>query len=86
MISAGQDQQWQQFAQVMRDNARNRIRPLGSAPKGARRGLSRLEYEYPLALDRAWRALITVPPAQVRYEIHHHDGLVWSVDRFEGPE
>jgi CYTH domain-containing protein len=57
--------------------------------KGARRGLTRLEYEYPLALDRARRALITLPPAQiirkVRYEIHHHDGLVWSVDRFEGP-
>ena len=57
--------------------------------KGARRGPCRLEYEYPLALDLARRALISLPPARVilkmRYDIHHHDGLVWSVDRFEGP-
>lgn len=57
--------------------------------KGARRGRCRLEYEYPLALDLARRALISLPPAHVirkmRYDICHHDGLVWSVDRFEGP-
>jgi CYTH domain-containing protein len=57
--------------------------------KGMRRGLCRLEYEYPLELDRARRALITLPSARIirkiRYEIHHHDGLVWSVDRFQDP-
>jgi adenylate cyclase len=57
--------------------------------KGARRGLCRLEYEYPLALDAARSALITLPLAQIirkiRYEIHNHDGRVWSVDRFQGP-
>lgn len=46
-------------------------------------------YEYPLALDVARSALITLPLAQIirkiRYEIHNHDGLVWSVDRFQGP-
>ena len=57
--------------------------------KGARRGLCRLEYEYPLELERARRALDTLPAAQIirkiRYDVHHHDGLVWSVDQFEGP-
>jgi CYTH domain-containing protein len=57
--------------------------------KGMRHGLCRLEYEYPLELDRARRALITLPSARIirkiRYEIHHHDGLVWSVDRFQDP-
>lgn len=80
------------------DGLRIRVRILSDASgdcaalltfKGKRSGLSRLEYEYPLDLDRAWRALITLPPARIirktRYEIRHHDGLVWSVDRFQGP-
>jgi adenylate cyclase len=56
--------------------------------KGARHGLSRLEFEYPLALMRARRALNTLPVAQIIQKIRYdvlHDGLVWSVDRFEGP-
>jgi len=57
--------------------------------KGARRGLCRLEYEYPLPLDRARRALDTLPPAQIirktRYEVRRGNDSAWSVDSFEGP-
>jgi len=57
--------------------------------KGPRRGLSRLEYEYPLALDRARHDLDRLPSAQIickiRYEMRHEDGLLWLVDRFLGP-
>ena len=57
--------------------------------KGARRGFCRLEFEYPLELARAGRALDCLPPMQVirkkRHKIPHHDGLEWSVDQFEGP-
>lgn len=56
--------------------------------KGPRHGPCRLEYEYPLALDTAQRALRSLPGTQIvrkiRYEIRHHDGLIWSVDRFQG--
>ena len=55
--------------------------------KGARRGYCRLEYEYPLDLGRAWRALNSLPPMEIirkrRYQVPHHDGLVWSIDQFE---
>ena len=56
--------------------------------KGPRHGPCRLEYEYPLALDTARKALSSLPGTQIvrkiRYEIRHHDGLIWSVDRFRG--
>lgn len=56
--------------------------------KEVRRGYCRLEYEYPLALERARRALDTLHSTQIirkkRHKIHHHDGLLWSVDQFEG--
>ena len=56
--------------------------------KGARRGYCRLEYEYPLALERARRALDTLPSTHIirkrRHKIHHHGGLLWFVDQFEG--
>ena len=56
--------------------------------KGPRRGLCRLEFEYPLDLGRARRAINMLPLAQfiqkTRYVVPD-DGLVWSVDRFEGP-
>lgn len=56
--------------------------------KGARRGLCRLEFEYPLPLDRARRALETLPSAQIirktRYQVPYGNGLIWTVDRFEG--
>jgi len=56
--------------------------------KGARRGLCRLEFEYPLGLGRARRALDRLPPAQIiskrRYEVPFGNGPMWSVDQFEG--
>lgn len=56
--------------------------------KGPKRGLSRVEYEYPLAPDRAQHVLDRLPSSQIiskiRYEIHHEDGLLWLVDRFLG--
>ena len=57
--------------------------------KGPRRGLSRVEYEYPLAADRAQQALDRLPSAQIirkiRNKMRHEDGLLWLVDRFLGP-
>lgn len=54
--------------------------------KGARRGFTRLEFEYPLAVERARRALAALPPGQIirktRYEVIGEDGLAWSVDHF----
>lgn len=56
--------------------------------KGARKGFCRPEFEYPLALDRARRALDALPAARIirktRYEIPCRDGLAWSIDQFEG--
>jgi adenylate cyclase len=56
--------------------------------KGARRGYCRLEYEYPLAPERAKRALDALPAMQIickkRYTVPHTSGLEWSVDQFEG--
>jgi CYTH domain-containing protein len=79
------------------DNLRVRVRILAKERdacmafltfKGPRRGLCRLEFEYPLELTRARRALNTLPPTRViqktRYEVPN-DGLAWSVDSFEGP-
>jgi adenylate cyclase len=55
--------------------------------KGARRGYCRLEYEYPLTLERARRALETLPSTHIirkrRHQVQHHDGLNWVVDQFE---
>jgi len=57
--------------------------------KGARHGICRLEYEYPLEVARAWRALNCLSPIETirkkRHRVPHHDGLEWSVDQFEGP-
>ena len=56
--------------------------------KSKRRGPCRLEYEYPLPLGHAERALRSLPEAQIirkiRYAIRHHNGLAWLVDRFQG--
>lgn len=55
--------------------------------KGGRRGYCRLEYEYPLTLERARRALETLPSTHIirkrRHKVQHH-GLNWVVDQFEG--
>jgi adenylate cyclase len=57
--------------------------------KGARRGYCRLEYEYPLALERAGRALDPLPPNRIirkkRHTVRRQDSLPWLVDEFEGP-
>lgn len=57
--------------------------------KGRRQGICREEYERPLGLDRAEQALGALPPTciicKTRYRIRYRDGLVWSIDRFEGP-
>ena len=55
--------------------------------KGPRRGLCRLEFEYPLALSRARRALNSLPLPQIIQKTRYHvpyEGLDWSVDWFEG--
>jgi CYTH domain-containing protein len=98
--SAGGMMRWQRISQGYFgriDGLRTRVRILTEASggrravltfKGPRRGPCRMEYEYPLALDAAQRALCSLPGAQIirkiRFEIRHHDGLVWSVDRFQG--
>ena len=57
--------------------------------KGRRQGICREEHEHPLELDCAEQALGALPPTRIisktRYRIRYRDGLVWSVDRFEGP-
>jgi adenylate cyclase len=57
--------------------------------KGARRGLCRLEFEYPLPLERARRALGMLPSTHIvrknRYQIAQGEDAIWSLDRFEGP-
>jgi CYTH domain-containing protein len=57
--------------------------------KGRRQGICREEHAHPLELDRAEQVLGALPPTRVisktRYRIRYRDGLVWSVDRFEGP-
>jgi CYTH domain-containing protein len=56
--------------------------------KCRRRGAYREEYEHPLGLDRAEQILAALPPTRIicktRYRLHYWDGLVWSIDRFEG--
>jgi CYTH domain-containing protein len=57
--------------------------------KGARHGICRLEYEYPVEVARAWRALNCLSPKETirkkRHRVLNHDGSEWSVDQFEGP-
>jgi len=57
--------------------------------KGARRGYCRLEFEYPLSLGNARRALDTLPTNRIirkrRHKVHNRDGMLWLVDQFEGP-
>jgi adenylate cyclase len=57
--------------------------------KGPRRGFCRHEYQRPLPSDEAERWLSSVPPERLirktRYLVHARDGLVWFIDRFEGP-
>ena len=56
--------------------------------KGARRGLCRAEFEYPLELERARRALRALPPARtirkLRHQVPCRKGITWSVDEFGG--
>ncbi len=56
--------------------------------KGPRVGLCRVEHGYPLLPDRARALLDRLPSAQklckVRYTICRRDGMIWSVDQFEG--
>jgi CYTH domain-containing protein len=56
--------------------------------KGRRRGAYREEYEHPLGLDPAEQILAALPPTRIirktRYRLRWRDGLVWSIDRFEG--
>lgn len=55
--------------------------------KGARRGICRLEFEYPLALERAQCALNRLPPSQIIKKIRHgvrDCQAFWSVDQFLG--
>ena len=56
--------------------------------KGRRQGILREEYEYPLGLDRAEQILAAMPPTRImckmRHQLRYRDGLVWSIDRFEG--
>lgn len=57
--------------------------------KGRRHGICREEYEHPLELDCAEQILSVLPPTRIicktRHRICYRDGLVWSIDRFEGP-
>jgi CYTH domain-containing protein len=57
--------------------------------KGPKRGLSRLEYEYEIDVERARRALRCLPARNIirktRYEVPGGDQDVWWVDRFHGP-
>jgi CYTH domain-containing protein len=56
--------------------------------KGARKGLRRLEFEYPVEIGRARQALDALPSSQIirkrRYETTGGDGMAWTVDLFEG--
>lgn len=56
--------------------------------KGVRRGLCRAEFEYPLELERAQRALRALPPARIirklRHQVPCREGISWSVDEFGG--
>lgn len=56
--------------------------------KGPRRGYCRLEFEYPLAVERARQVLKSLPGSRIirktRYSIRGPDGLVWSLDQFRG--
>ena len=68
-----------------------RVRRIGAkaflAVKGSRRGISRAEFEYPIAVQDAEEMLRTlcVRPVleKTRYEVVHA-GLVWEVDVFTG--
>jgi CYTH domain-containing protein len=57
--------------------------------KGRRHGVCREEYERSLELDWAEQVLGALPPTRIicktRYRIRHRDGLIWLIDRFEGP-
>jgi len=56
--------------------------------KGRRQGILREEYEYPLGLDRAEQILAAMLPTRIicktRHQLRYRDGLLWSIDRFEG--
>lgn len=82
------------FGVIDRLRVRVRIRSMNSHSgafltfKGARRGLCRLEFEYPLDLDRAQAALGTLPSNQIisknRFEFHGCQGAIWTIDQFLG--
>lgn len=56
--------------------------------KGPRHGICRQEFEYPIAIERADRALRTLSPEHIirkkRYFVPGSNSLTWSVDCFEG--
>jgi CYTH domain-containing protein len=56
--------------------------------KGRRQGISLEEYEQPMELDAAECILGALPPTRkickTRYRRRYRDGLVWSIDHFEG--
>jgi CYTH domain-containing protein len=68
-----------------------RIRRIGEtaflAVKGPRKGISRTEFEYPIAVDDAEEMLrtICVQPVleKTRFEVVHA-GLIWEIDVFTG--
>jgi CYTH domain-containing protein len=57
--------------------------------KGRRQGICRKEYERPLGIDHAEQILGALPATRIickaRYLLRYCDGLVWSIDLFEGP-
>ena len=100
VLTAGGVLRWQRIVQGYFGRIRGlraRVRVLTGAGgadravltlKGPRSGPCRLEYEYPFGLDAARRMLRSLPAGQIirkiRYEIRHDDGLLWSLDRFQG--
>jgi adenylate cyclase len=57
--------------------------------KNSRRGLRRDEHAIGISYDLAELALSLLPPCHVirktRYYLRNGDGLLWSIDNFEGP-
>jgi len=55
--------------------------------KGPRRGVARVEYEYPLSVERARLALQALPPERLVQKTRHKivdSGSLWVVDQFRG--
>lgn len=56
--------------------------------KGVQEGISRSEYEFPIPLSAAIAILVNIPEDEIvqkgRYH-YRHEGKLWEVDRFIGP-